>query len=141
MNSIFANSAAANYVELINSDVSPDKQGPVDLPSAAASATAPERNQEHAEHLAPPAAGPALTATAAYDYTADEDNELTFREGDLIVNVRMTTEDWWEGETRDGRSGLFPGGCENGAIETDPCSARVVVCQLPRAANYVELNK
>ena len=42
-------------------------------------------------------------------YDAAEDNELTFREGDRIVEIEAVTEDWWRGRDQHGNVGLFPG--------------------------------
>lgn len=45
-----------------------------------------------------------------YDFEASEDNELSFVEGDTIVNVDdQISEDWWSGTNeRTGAQGLFP---------------------------------
>ncbi|GAV54246.1 hypothetical protein ZYGR_0AK07480 [Zygosaccharomyces rouxii] len=49
------------------------------------------------------------SAIAEYDYEAAEDNELTFRENDKIVNIEFVDEDWWLGELDGtGEKGLFP---------------------------------
>lgn len=58
----------------------------------------------------PPAEEPTLpSAIAEYDYEAGEDNELTFAEGDKIVNIDFVDEDWWLGELeKNGEKGLFP---------------------------------
>ncbi|KAG0342072.1 hypothetical protein BG004_005768 [Podila humilis] len=49
------------------------------------------------------------TAVALYDYNAGEPNEISFSEGDVIVEIDFVTEDWWSGHSQDGtRSGLFP---------------------------------
>ncbi|OAL28212.1 hypothetical protein AYO20_09540 [Fonsecaea nubica] len=61
----------------------------------------------------PPAPAPAaaeakgVTATALYDYEAGEDNELSFPENAIIMNVSFPDEDWWQGEYN-GHTGLFP---------------------------------
>ncbi|KAM3124556.1 hypothetical protein CJJ07_001179 [Candidozyma auris] len=67
----------------------PKKKGP---------AVAPKRGAKRVEYL-----------EALYDYTAEEDNELTIRAGDKIVLVQADTDGsgWTEGEV-DGRKGLFP---------------------------------
>lgn len=44
---------------------------------------------------------------AIYDFAAENDNELSFQEGDYIQVYNKGTE-WWEGTTQDGRCGLFP---------------------------------
>jgi hypothetical protein len=48
------------------------------------------------------------SAIALYDYDAQEDNEISFKEGDIITNLNFVTDDWWEGVV-DGKCGLFPG--------------------------------
>jgi hypothetical protein len=51
-----------------------------------------------------------LVCTALYDFEATEDNELTFAEGDTIVQVDdQISDDWWSGtNARTGEQGLFP---------------------------------
>ena len=41
-----------------------------------------------------------------YDYVAQEEGELSFREGDIITVLKKEG-DWWYGELR-GKEGLFP---------------------------------
>ncbi|OMJ25995.1 Drebrin-like protein B [Smittium culicis] len=55
-------------------------------------------------------------AVALYDYSALEDGELSFDEGELITNVDFPSDEWWQGFNSKGQFGLFP-------------------------ANYVELSK
>ena len=49
---------------------------------------------------------------ALYDCEADNDDELTFEEGDVILVINEETEDenWMEGilETNPSKTGLFP---------------------------------
>ncbi|KAJ2313722.1 formin-binding protein, partial [Coemansia sp. RSA 2705] len=40
-----------------------------------------------------------------YDYDADNDKELTIREGDVISVLAVSADGWWEGEMTDRRSG------------------------------------
>ncbi|KAA3672576.1 uncharacterized protein DEA37_0009547 [Paragonimus westermani] len=47
-------------------------------------------------------------ALCLYNYTAHEDDELSFHEGDQIFQVQQIDEGWWLGVTADGRQGLFP---------------------------------
>ncbi|KAF9957626.1 hypothetical protein BGZ72_001611 [Mortierella alpina] len=51
-----------------------------------------------------------LQAKALFDCHGDEDSELTFLEGDILTNVRVTSEDGWlHGRLeRTGEEGLFP---------------------------------
>ena len=45
---------------------------------------------------------------ALFDYAAQEPNELTFRDGDIITIVEETANsEWWTGELK-GAVGLFP---------------------------------
>lgn len=50
----------------------------------------------------------AHTAIAEYDYEKDEDNEISFKEGEKIVGIEMVDKDWWLGSNAKGESGLFP---------------------------------
>lgn len=50
-----------------------------------------------------------IKAIAEYEYTKDEDNEIGFGEGDLIVDIEFIDDDWWSGKnSQTGESGLFP---------------------------------
>lgn len=42
-------------------------------------------------------------------YDAAEDNELSFREGDRIVEIEAVSDEWWQGKDAHGNAGLFPG--------------------------------
>ncbi|KAI1312244.1 hypothetical protein EDD11_003044 [Mortierella claussenii] len=48
------------------------------------------------------------SAVALYDYQAGEPNEVSFAEGETIVEIDYVTEDWWSGKTEAGAIGLFP---------------------------------
>jgi len=56
----------------------------------------------------PEAVDEGTVAVALYDYDAGEDNELSFREGDRIVEIEAVSEDWWSGRDSYGNVGLFP---------------------------------
>jgi hypothetical protein len=49
------------------------------------------------------------TSNILYSYDAAEDNEITFREGDVITEIEPASEDWWQGKNSVGEVGLFPG--------------------------------
>lgn len=55
-----------------------------------------------------PAKDEGVVAVALYDYDAAEDNELSFREGDRIIEIEAASDDWWQGKDRQGNVGLFP---------------------------------
>ncbi|GAV30378.1 hypothetical protein PMKS-003889 [Pichia membranifaciens] len=48
-----------------------------------------------------------LSAVAEYDYDATEENELTFKEGDIINDIDKVDDDWWLGSLN-GEKKLFP---------------------------------
>jgi hypothetical protein len=45
---------------------------------------------------------------ALYDYDATEANELSMREGDLLVLLEKDESGWWRGRNADGNEGVFP---------------------------------
>ncbi|KHJ42267.1 SH3 domain protein [Trichuris suis] len=45
---------------------------------------------------------------ACYDYSAAQEGELTFKQGDLIDVVEKPDNDWWLGQLPNGQRGLFP---------------------------------
>jgi len=47
-------------------------------------------------------------AKANFQYDPEEDNELGFSEGDIIVVTKIDDSGWWEGECK-GKTGMFPG--------------------------------
>uniref|UniRef100_UPI00358FD38D LIM and SH3 domain protein 1-like isoform X2 n=1 Tax=Myxine glutinosa TaxID=7769 RepID=UPI00358FD38D len=53
--------------------------------------------------------GPGRSYRALYDYTAADDDEVSFTDGDLIVNVQAIDEGWMYGTVqRTGHSGMLP---------------------------------
>ena len=69
-------------------------------------------------------------------YDAAEDNELSFHEGDRIVEIEAASEDWWQGKDVHGNVGLFPGMC------SFPCLSQNFVCvNAYLTANYVEVQE
>lgn len=44
---------------------------------------------------------------ALFDFEGRQDDELTFKTGDLILGVFEDGQDWWKGEFN-GKIGLFP---------------------------------
>lgn len=79
-----------------------DKEDTYIPPPPPRRSVAPEPEPEEEEETAP-------WAVAEYDYEAGEDNELTFEEGDKIINIDFVDDDWWLGELeKTGEKGLFP---------------------------------
>lgn len=71
----------------------------------------PARSQSEPEPEPEPEASTAkgATAVAEYDYEKEEDNELGFKEGDLIVEIDFVDTEWWSGKhSKTGEVGLFP---------------------------------
>lgn len=53
-------------------------------------------------------AAPTTTAKALYDYTAQDNTEISFKTGDTITVIEKHESGWWTGEKGSSR-GLFPG--------------------------------
>lgn len=52
---------------------------------------------------------PCSQYTALYDYTAADDDEVSFREGDTVSNVEVIDDGWVTGTVdRTGQSGMMP---------------------------------
>jgi len=44
-------------------------------------------------------------------YDAVEDNEISFKEDDKIIEIEKVSGDWWQGRSLTGHVGFFPGMC------------------------------
>ncbi|KPV75271.1 uncharacterized protein RHOBADRAFT_53268 [Rhodotorula graminis WP1] len=47
-------------------------------------------------------------ARALFDYDADEDNELSLVEGEVLERLEQVDPGWWEAENAQGKRGMFP---------------------------------
>lgn len=74
----------SNFVELLTDGAGPDP---------ATTNTAPSQ---------------VLVTTALYDYDAEEQEELSFKEGDVIEVIQRSDDGWWYGKLSNGKTGLFP---------------------------------
>ena len=70
---------------------------------------------------------------ALYDFSAQADGDLDFKVGDRIEVIERTdsSEDWWTGRL-DGRTGVFPGGCQRSL------SRLCLITTLAFIGNYVQ---
>jgi hypothetical protein len=69
----------------------------------------PARSQSEPEPEPEASTAKGATAVAEYDYEKEEDNELGFKEGDLIVEIDFVDTEWWSGKhSKTGEVGLFP---------------------------------
>ncbi|XP_072298253.1 GRB2-related adapter protein 2a [Eucyclogobius newberryi] len=71
------------------------------------SAALPRRPSEPLPQDRLPQRASAPQVRALYDFTAEEDDELEFRAGDVIEVLDRSDPSWWKGRLR-GKSGLFP---------------------------------
>ncbi|XP_062891102.1 intersectin-2b isoform X2 [Mobula hypostoma] len=66
-----------------------------------------------------PGPPPVCQVIAIYDYTAVNEDELSFSKGQLINVINKDDPDWWQGELN-GMNGLFPSNYVKTTVESDP---------------------
>src|SRR5690348_5214863 len=49
-----------------------------------------------------------MQVRAVYDYAAENNEELSIKEGDIITVILEDETGWWKGVNANGQSGLFP---------------------------------
>ncbi|XP_047673985.1 drebrin-like protein isoform X2 [Tachysurus fulvidraco] len=67
-----------------------------------------DAQSEEAENGESSADRPLLRVRALYDYQAEDETEISFEPGDIIMDVETVDKAWWRGFSKDGRHGLFP---------------------------------
>ncbi|KAJ2711705.1 actin binding protein [Coemansia spiralis] len=73
-------------------------------------------------------------ARAVYDYDAQDEDELAFKEGEVIYSINQLDPGWWSGESEDGlRQGVFPSNFVE-MIEAKTAPAPVAAPPLPPPA-------
>lgn len=98
----------ASYVKLLESKGGAEKI-PEEEPQAAPAAEPAAPASEEAA-AAPATNGDIAVGSqlrALYDYAGTQDDELSFKVGEIIVLSGKDDEVWWKG-TLDGREGVFP---------------------------------
>ncbi|KAL9110071.1 MAG: hypothetical protein Q9227_005410 [Pyrenula ochraceoflavens] len=89
-------------------DTGDDDAGADAARGAAQAAAASSFGAAAVEAAHPGAEASGKKALVQYDYAADEDNEITLREGEYITNIEQVDTDWWMGQNESGETGLFP---------------------------------
>ncbi|KAI8975112.1 hypothetical protein BDF20DRAFT_914087 [Mycotypha africana] len=91
----------ANYVQLLEEGHRNNDD------TAAAAQPAPSQQESQPQNQTETEQG--HVAVALYDYDAEEDNEISFAEGDKITQIEFVSDDWWQGVDASGKKvGLFP---------------------------------
>ncbi|KAL0146249.1 hypothetical protein V8B55DRAFT_1469143 [Mucor lusitanicus] len=100
----------ANYVQILEEEEQQHTQPAAAAPAAAAAdIPAAPPMPVHPEEPKQQQQSQGNVAVALYDYSAEEDNEISFAEGDTITQIEFVSEDWWQGLASNGKTmGLFP---------------------------------
>ncbi|KAJ3030568.1 UNVERIFIED_CONTAM: hypothetical protein HDU68_008585 [Siphonaria sp. JEL0065] len=79
------------------------------------------------------------SARAIYDYAAQEANEISFAEGEIITAIEKHDEGWWQGRNVSGHIGLFPSTyVEEVATSASAAPAAVAAPAPPVPAEQIE---
>ena len=81
-------------------------------------------------------AGSGERARAEYDYEAQEDNEVSFTEGEILTDIQKVDPDWWVVTNSKGQQGLVPANYLQVLEEDDhvPASSQPAANQTPAAS-------
>ncbi|XP_067843165.1 signal transducing adapter molecule 2 isoform X2 [Heptranchias perlo] len=120
-------------LSLIAATIKALKEDGVSFPSS--SSQEQKQQQPETKSLYPSAENPQNShkteirmVRALYDFEAVEDNELTFKAGEIITILDDSDPNWWRGETNRG-VGLFPSNFVSTSLNADPEPEKVVVAE------------
>ncbi|WVQ81211.1 hypothetical protein IAT38_003333 [Cryptococcus sp. DSM 104549] len=105
--------AAGEALELLNGDANSSEEEPEPAPTPAPVARAPAASAEpkgvrFADEQAQPQAASEETATVQYDFDADGEDELTVKDGEVVVIVDKENDEWWLVRNPRGEKGVVP---------------------------------
>lgn len=106
--------AEAENAPVAEEETAVAKEAPVADNSAAEEANAEEEADDGADSddqksAEEPDKPKKFQATVLYDYTAQQDYEMTIKSGETIAVLSKHGNGWWLGATGDGKQGYFPG--------------------------------
>ncbi|XP_038646022.1 signal transducing adapter molecule 2 isoform X2 [Scyliorhinus canicula] len=118
-------------LSLVAATIKALKEDGVTFPSTSSQ----EQKQQHTEtkSLYPTTENPSnrtelRMVRALYDFEAVEDNELTFKAGEIITILDDSDPNWWRGETKRG-VGLFPSNFVSTSLNAEPEPEKVFVAE------------
>jgi signal transducing adaptor molecule len=68
----------------------------------------PQTPTENSAGLTGPKPPAPTRVRALYDFEATEEGELELKKGDIVKVIDSAYKDWWRGEGKGGRTGIFP---------------------------------
>ncbi|GAA5942432.1 SH3 domain-containing protein [Sporobolomyces koalae] len=89
------------------------RRGPLPTSSSSPAPPLPPPSSSAAPPPPPPTVPAPATrglgqVTALYDYVSSNPEDLNFAENETFTLLEIVSDDWWKGETRDGKQGIFP---------------------------------
>ena len=97
--------------------------GPDPGRTAAQAAAAADHGRPQSPDVSQSGAGLGERARAEYDYDAQEDNEVSFMEGEILTDIQKVDPDWWVVTNSKGQQGLVPANYLQLIEDDEPVSA------------------